>query len=393
MTRSAKIGSVLACFFGLVAVAFPANAFAIDWGLKLEPGMAAAAGDPQARLFGPGFGLSLKGLIGINRYLDAQAGITYVGLSSRAGAPTDDIGGAWGYGAGLRLKRPHDLTRAYSPWIDGDVMYVRTGDLNRFGYSIGAGLSAALDEDRRFWLGPFVRYLQIVQGDRAGADNTDAKIFIVGASLEFGSAHRRPTAPPIECAPAVSRAAGDRDGDGVLDDVDKCPDQAGPKATWGCPDRDGDGVADLGDICPDAPGPVENHGCPYYQKLVVTPNKLELKEKILFAWDKATIEPQSYPLLDEVAQALKDNKTFRVRIEGHTDSSGPETHNQTLSEERARAVLDYLATHGVAPDRLAFKGFSSSQPRDRNDTEAGREANRRVEFVVELVIVNDGSVK
>ena len=240
-----------------------------------------------------------------------------------------------------------------------------------------------------------MRYLQIVQGDRAGADNTDAKIFIVGASLEFGSAHRRatPIAAPVECAPAVSQAATDRDGDGVLDDVDKCPDQPGPKATWGCPDRDADGVADVGDVCPDAPGPVENQGCPYYQKLVVKPNKLELKEKILFAWDKATIEPQSFPLLDEVAQALKDNKTFRVRIEGHTDSSGPETHNQTLSEERARAVLDYLAKHGIAADRLAFKGFSSSQPRDRNDTEAGREANRRVEFVVELVIVNDGSVK
>jgi hypothetical protein len=70
MTRSTKISGVLACFVGLVAVAFPGDAFAIDWGVKLEPGMAAAAGDPQARLFGPGFGLSLKGRIGINRYLD-----------------------------------------------------------------------------------------------------------------------------------------------------------------------------------------------------------------------------------------------------------------------------------------------------------------------------------
>jgi outer membrane protein OmpA-like peptidoglycan-associated protein len=390
--RSKKLGSLHNALIGLALFAFPSTALAFDWGLKLEPGMAAAAAEPQSRLFGPGFGGSIKGLIGIGRYLDAQAGITYIGLPSRAGAPSNDIGGAWGFGAGMRLKRPHDLKRGYSPWLDGDLMYVRTGELDRFGFSIGAGLSAALDEDRRFWLGPFVRYVEIVQGNRIGANNTDASIFIVGASLEFGSPHRRPAPPCDACAPAVVSVT-DRDGDGVVDGVDKCPDQPGPKATYGCPDRDGDGLADVADVCPDAAGPIDNQGCPVYQRVVVKPDKLELKEKILFSWDKALIEPQSYPLLDEVVQALKDNKSFRVRIEGHTDSSGGETHNQTLSEERARAVLDYLARHGIAADRLAYKGFSSSQPLDRNDTEAGREANRRVEFVVELVIVNDGSVQ
>ena len=157
--RSKKLGSLHNALIGLALFAFPSTALAFDWGLKLEPGMAAAAGEPQSRLFGPGFGGSIKGLIGIGRYLDAQAGITYIGLPSRAGAPSDDIGGAWGFGAGMRLKRPHDLARGYSPWLDGDSMYVRTGDLNRFGFSVGAGLSAALDEDRRFWLGPFVRYV------------------------------------------------------------------------------------------------------------------------------------------------------------------------------------------------------------------------------------------
>jgi outer membrane protein OmpA-like peptidoglycan-associated protein len=391
MTKAIKIHLVRACLFGSALAAFPASALAVDWGVKLEPGMAAAAGEPQSRLFGPGFGGSIKGLLGMGRYLDAQAGITYIGLPSRAGAPSTDIGGAWGFGAGLRLKRPHDLARGYSPWVDGDLMYVRTGELDRFGFSFGAGLSAALDEERRFWLGPFVRYAQIVQGDRIGANNTDASIFIVGASLELGSPHRRAVPSCVACSPAavIDR---DSDGDGVVDRVDKCPDRPGPQATYGCPDRDGDGLADVADVCPDAPGPVDNKGCPLYRKVVVKPDKLELKEKILFSWDKAVIEPQSFPLLDEVVQALADNKALRVRIEGHTDSSGTETHNQTLSEERARAVLDYLARHGIAADRLAYKGFSSSQPLDRNDTEAGREANRRVEFVVELVIVNEGSV-
>ncbi len=383
--------SVGAALCGGALLVMPLTAHAIDWSLKLEPGMAAAAGRPQSHMFGPGFGLSLKGLLGVSRYADLQAGLTWVGLPARDPAPTDEIGGAWGVGAGVRVKRPQDLARGYSPWVDLDLMYVRTGGLNRFGFSIGTGVSMALDQRRRFWMGPFVRYMQVAQGDRFGIDDTDAKIFIVGASLELGSARvKAPERPPepIVCAADVTT---DRDNDGVLDGVDKCPTEPGPAALYGCPDRDGDGLANVADVCPDVKGPADNLGCPRYNRVVVKPERLELKEKILFSWDKAIIEPQSYALLDEVAQALKDNKSFKVRIEGHSDSTGPETHNQTLSEERARAVLDYLQKRGVAADRLAYRGFSSSQPMDRNDTQAGREANRRVEFVVELVRLNEGT--
>jgi OOP family OmpA-OmpF porin len=125
-----------------------------------------------------------------------------------------------------------------------------------------------------------------------------------------------------------------------------------------------------------------------YKKVVVKPDKIELREKILFAFDRAEIEPESRPLLDEVTQALKDNKGFRVMIEGNTDSTGPKEHNQTLSEERARAVLTYLLQHGIAEGRLAYRGFGSSEPTETNTTVAGREANRRVEFIVQLKIVD-----
>lgn len=97
-------------------------------------------------------------------------------------------------------------------------------------------------------------------------------------------------------------------------------------------------------------------------------------------------------MLDEVVQALKDNTGFRVQVEGHADSSGAYDHNQTLSEQRATAVLEYLAAHGIANSRLASKGFSSSVPLDTNGTVAGRENNRRVEFVVSFVILkSDGA--
>ena len=98
-------------------------------------------------------------------------------------------------------------------------------------------------------------------------------------------------------------------------------------------------------------------------------------------------------MLDEVVRALKENKSFRVQIEGNADSTGTEEHNQALSENRAQAVLDYLVAHGVPKDRLGSKGMSSSKPLDTNATAAGRENNRRVEFVVRFVIVKPGSAK
>ena len=387
--------SLAACSFGLFLFAFPAPARAFDWGVKLETGLATPLGTPQAELFNPGLGASLKGLIGLGRYVDVQAGLTFIGLAARPGAPSSDLGVGWGYGAGLRLKLPRDAKSGISPWIDGDLMYVRTGPLDRFGLSFGAGVAFALDEERRWWLGPFVRYLQIVQPDNAGTDNTDAKILIVGVSLEFGSPHHF-AAAPLQCAPCVSdsaRTTSDRDGDGIPDDLDKCPDQAGPKSTNGCPDRDGDGLADIIDLCPDVPGPIENRGCPYYKKVVIKGNKLELTEKIRFAWNKDAIEPESWPLLDEVVRALRDNKSFHVLIEGHADSSGTDEHNQTLSEGRARSVLAYLVQHGVAANRLDAQGFSSSQPLQTNQTVNGREANRRVEFMIDLKLINDRSTK
>jgi outer membrane protein OmpA-like peptidoglycan-associated protein len=145
------------------------------------------------------------------------------------------------------------------------------------------------------------------------------------------------------------------------------------------------------DRCPDVAGPTDNWGCPTYKKIVVQRDKIELKEKIQFAWNQAVLQEVSYPVLDEVAQALKDNKGFRVQVEGHASSEGLDDHNQTLSEQRAAAVLDYLVAHGIAKDRVVSKGFGSSVPVDTNTTIAGREANRRVEFVVNFIILDTGS--
>jgi len=128
-----------------------------------------------------------------------------------------------------------------------------------------------------------------------------------------------------------------------------------------------------------------------YKLLAVKPDRLELKERLYFEWDQAVLMDVSFPVLDEVVQALKDNTDFRVMIEGHASSEGGYDHNMSLSEKLAEAVLAYLASHGIAPERLASKGFSSSVPAASNVTEAGREANRRVEFIVHFAILADRS--
>jgi outer membrane protein OmpA-like peptidoglycan-associated protein len=340
-----------------------------DFALKVEPGVALALTDPQARIFKTGGGETIKALWVVNEFMDVGPSATFLTLPTEASG--GEAGTAWAFGGSLRFRRPRNATQTFlaiSPWADADVLYVRTGERNRPGFAAAAGVSVPIGRARVFWIGPFVRYLQIMQRERAGFDNNDAKILSIGVSLEFGLG--------VERERAVVAATQVRTID---------------RETFFCPDRDQDGVPDNVDHCPDVAGPMDNWGCPAYKKLVVKKDKLELKEKLYFAWDQAVLQDESFPMLDEVVQALNDNKSFRVQVEGHASSEGAYDHNQTLSEKRAEAVLDYLVVHGIDKGRLFAKGFGSSVPLDTNATIAGRENNRRVEFVVYFTILTEGS--
>ena len=176
----------------------------------------------------------------------------------------------------------------------------------------------------------------------------------------------------------------DNDKDGLPDAEDKCPNDPGPKENGGCPDkdRDGDGVVDRLDKCPDQPGPADNDGCPKPKFIVVTKEKIELKQKVHFATNKSRIYPDSFPMLTEVSEVLKSRPEIKVRIEGHTDSRGSLKHNMKLSQDRAESVKAFLVAHGVEPERMDARGFGPTQPIDDNRTSKGRENNRRVEFII-----------
>lgn len=171
------------------------------------------------------------------------------------------------------------------------------------------------------------------------------------------------------------------DGDGIPDTQDACPVEVGP-APHGCPDSDGDGISDGKDPCPSVKGPPENTGCPLYQDVKVTKERIEISEKIFFAYGKTSILPRSLPLLNEVATSILDRQSLCIRVEGHADASGNEKVNRPLSEGRAQAVRAYLESRGVDGKRLQHAGYGSALPRDNNATADGRDNNRRVEFVV-----------
>ena len=177
----------------------------------------------------------------------------------------------------------------------------------------------------------------------------------------------------------------DADGDGVGDPSDRCPNTAAGTRVdaTGCPaDADGDGVENSADRCPNTArgSRVDAVGCPILFEIVEGKARPVILRGVTFQSGRSALTPQSYAVLDEVAASLVANPTVRVEIAGHTDSTGMRVRNISLSQSRAAAVRAYLATKGVAGDRLVAKGYGPDRPIATNKTPAGRGQNRRVEL-------------
>ena len=272
-------------------------------------------------------------------------------------------------------------------------------------------------------------------GDNASA-SPDAYNSQIQAGLKFKLFGKRiPGTPPPPPAPIVT----DRDGDGVMDADDKCPDTPGSASLMGCPDRDGDGIADADDKCPDAAGTAKyqgcpvpdtdgdgvndemdkcpsvagvakydgcpipdtdgdgvndevdrcptragdaaNQGCPVIAKEVIEKVNYAAKN-VFFATGSYKLMPKSFSSLDAVVALLKADESLMIDIEGHTDAQGSDESNQVLSDNRAGAVKTYLVSKGIAETRLKSAGFGETKPVADNTSAAGRAKNRRTEMIV-----------
>lgn len=358
--------SLLVLAVGLGGLAVTNQAHAADGlSVKLEPGVAIPVTDPQADRFHIGGAVKVQPLIGLTSWLDIGPSVNLMALfSDRPGIPAGTV---IGLGGGARVKRPHDESNtgsgwsAVSPWADFDVQYVRTAELNRPGLALGAGASVPTSASRQLWVGPFARYEMVFQENHGSHfDTRNSKTVIAGVSFELG-----PKAKPV-------REEADTDSDGTPDSRDRCPYVPGPKENQGCPWP----VKAEEPKKPEEPTPAP-----------VPEVQVEIKQKVQFLWNSAVLEKTEHSALDQVVAALLENVDYHARVEGHASSEGQVEHNQKLSEKRAQSVVNYLVSHGVSRERLTAVGFGSSVPVADNATKAGREANRRVEFVINLVLV------
>jgi OOP family OmpA-OmpF porin len=297
--------------------------------------------------FSVGFGRFLGNNFSLDLEYDEFSG-TYTEYANIVPGATFD---QWGLKNIGLMGRYYITDRKFRPYLAAGVGYqdhrnVGSED-SALTVTVGLGLRAQFS---KFLSG---RAQLLYRRDNDGASTSHTKyndwIYSVGLNFDFGG-RTPPPPPPAEPPPPPPPPPNpDLDGDGVLNEHDKCPNTR-PGA-----------VVDL-------------DGCEVEAVIEL--------EGVNFDFDKATLRPEAKAVLNEAAALLDKHERVVVEIAGHTDSMGSEEYNQGLSERRANAVRDYLAGKGVKASRLTSKGYGESRPVASNDTDEGRAENRRVEMVV-----------
>ncbi len=248
---------------------------------------------------------------------------------------------------------------------DGSSMQLRADLGARRGLSDDANFSDAVDYVAGLglqynWGGTVVRQPVDTDGD--------------GVTDDFDKCPGTPAGTPVDSSGCP--LPQDDDGDGVVNESDKCPGTpAGKKVdAAGCEvdgDDDGDGILNSVDQCPNSPAGsrVNNLGCPFDRELLL--------QGVKFATNSAELLPESIPVLENAIATLKRYPEVNIEVAGHTDSRGSDAYNLDLSARRAESVLKYLREGGVS-NTLTSRGYGETEPIASNDTDDGRQQNRRV---------------
>lgn len=312
-----------------------------------------------------GFGYALS------EHWNLEGRLMALDLDGKGGAPDQEQ-----TGLSVNFLNLYNRDGLVSPYLLAGIGIVTTDiqglrDQDDLELSGGIGALTSLGSSR------FSLRTEVLYRWQDASDSLGDVLVNVGLTYALGGARAPAPAPAREPAPAAPPAPppppADSDGDGVPDRVDECPGTPPGVAVdaRGCEiDSDGDGVVDRLDECPGTPAGAEVDAGGCEKELVLRGVNFEL--------DSAALTPESRDILDAVAETLKQRRTYRVEVQGHTDSLGRDQYNRQLSERRAIAVRDYLVARGVPADALTATGYGESQPLVSNDTPDGRSINRRV---------------
>lgn len=289
--------------------------------------------------------------------------------------------------------------------LDDATDFQTTSDANKgVNFVLGGGLGCDMRLSDAWGIRYFAKYgypmgstADLAENRECGAFNDQHLIHNLGIYVNFafntdkdgdGVPNKLDQCPNTPAGVSVD-ANGcplDTDKDGVADYLDKCPGTPSAAKGYvtedGCPtDKDGDGVFDFEDVCVDVAGVKENKGCPEIKAEVKKVFEKALNG-IQFQTGSAKIKSVSNKILNDVVNIMKENPSYKLSINGHTDNVGDPAKNQKLSEDRAAAVKKYLEDKGIESSRLTSAGFGQDQPVETNKTASGRAKNRRVEFKV-----------
>ena len=321
-------------------------------------------------------------------------------------------------GTGRQLSAPHLLTYGV-----GAALSVVPGRLDlALELSGRTGLDAPFDADA------LNSAHELLAGVKLYLGRSSYLMLGVGCGLRGDGANHAMGSPDLRAFGGFvfEPAVRDRDGDGLKDDVDRCPDQPEDVDRFedsdGCPDPDNDRdrVLDVDDLCPNRPEDrdrfEDSDGCPdpdndrdrildvddlcpnepetynKYRDRDGCPDKAPARfgggtivplGRVHFETDRAVLRPESYPTLDAVVWALSAHpQILLLEIQGHADERGSASHNLRLTRDRAHAVRRYLERKGVDPARLRSRGYGEQRPRDTGRGPDAWSHNRRVEFVI-----------
>jgi outer membrane protein OmpA-like peptidoglycan-associated protein len=402
----------------LIATPEPARAKE-PWLLDLEASGGAPVTDPQRDWYGAGGSLA----IGVGRplasWLTLEARLRtalFLDGEQPSTAGVRDHGNATLNGAslGMLLRIPDESPRrATGAWLSAAMGGAFTGKELRATWEAGLGYGFGVTQTVA--LGPLLRFIQIIQPDDQLSPR-DARLLLGGIRLSLLDATPAKPAPTrsdrdgdgIEderdgCPDAPEDRDGyadddgcpdaDNDSDGLLDASDGCPDAAEDKDGFededGCPDADNDkdGIADKDDQCPLEPetvnGERDDDGCPDEGLIVMRDDRVVLEERVLFDLNSPRVKHSGAPILRAIVKLRAQHPEWvKMRIEGHTDARGDAAFNQQLSERRAHNVREALIALDMDPESLVAEGFGASRLLTTDNTEEAHSKNRRVEFVV-----------